>query len=86
MARSWYAFIGGNPIEITNYYKATVKHSCLCGDQICAIYAVDAGANNLHPPFPLSDNMKQYIQNALITGQIQPEIPYNTRKYVYLKH
>lgn len=84
MARSWYAFIGGNdPTDIKNYFKITIKHNCLCGNQICAIYAT---GDDLIPTIPFSRNILEYINQALITGQIQPEIPYNTKKYVYLKY
>lgn len=85
MARSWYGFIGGkdttNPL---NYFKLTGgKHNCLCGNEICAIYVTDSGT---HPKEPLSTNMQQYIQTALATGQLQPEIPYDAKKYVYLRY
>lgn len=84
MARSWYAFVyGDDPTNILNYYKITAKHDCLCGNRICAIYAT---GNDTHPEGPLSENMLQYINKALITGNIQPETPYNTKKYVYLKY
>jgi len=83
MARSWYAFIGSdNPFEETNYFRITVKPVCLCGDRICAIYA--RGINRT-PDAPLSANMQQYIKTALATGFIQPEYPYDAKKYVYLK-
>lgn len=83
MAKSWYAFIRGeDPTDVQNYFRITIKHSCLCGTKICAIYAAD---NGLHPREPLSKNIQQYISDALITTQLQPEFPYNTKKYVYLK-
>lgn len=83
MARSWYAFIpGGDPTDIERYWKASVKHSCLCGTQICAIYAKGIG---ITPDVPLSPNMQKYIKNALLTGQLQPETPVGCKKYVYLK-
>jgi hypothetical protein len=83
MSKSWYAFIGNDPLDTSSYYKVTVKHNCLCGLQICAIYATE---NGLHPSAPLSDNLQQYIKEALISHMMQPEAPYNSRKYVYLKH
>lgn len=84
MARSWYAFIpGGDPTDIERYWKTTVKHSCLCGDRICAIYATGVGNN---PDTPLSPNMYKYIRNALLTGQLQPETPIGSKKYVYLRN
>lgn len=83
MARSWYAYLGfGDPTSFSTYARLTVKHSCLCGDKICAIY-VDADTFRLESP--LSENLQEYIRNALITGQLQPESPRGTKKYVYLK-
>ena len=84
MAKSWYAFIqGDNPMDIRNYFKIDVKHSCLCGDQICAIYTQIG--EDLHPQHPLSNNVLYYINQALITGELQPAFPLGTKKYVYLK-
>lgn len=87
MARSWYGFIGGkdsDAFDVLNYFRLTAgKHVCLCGNTICAIYAADHG---IHPEEPLSTNMQQYIKNALVTGQLQPEIPFDAKKYVYLRH
>ena len=82
MAKSWYAFIGGtDPLNTMNYRKLTIRHDCLCGAQICAIYAEGV---NLYPKNPFSLKMQLYITDALITGQIQPQMA-NTKKYVYLK-
>jgi len=84
MARSWYTFIGGDdPTDASNYYKLTVKHNCLCGDQICAVYATGSGTN---PESSFSSNIQQYIRDALSSGQIQPEIPFIAKKHVYLKY
>ncbi|MNR11269.1 hypothetical protein D3C85_1275620 [compost metagenome] len=83
MARSWYAYLGfGDPTSFTSYARLTVKHQCLCGDRICAIYVA---ADTFRLESPLSDNLQEYIRNALLTGQIQPERPTGTKKYVYLK-
>lgn len=86
MAKAWYFFMGGADADnkdVLNYHKLTVKHTCLCGIQLCAIYANDGG---IHPSAPLSPNMMSYIDTALATTQIQPEVPYDAKKYVYLKH
>jgi len=86
MAKSWYVFMGGAETDnkdILNYFKLTVKHTCLCGTQLCAIYAEDGGN---HPVAPLSRNLRSYIDKALYTTQIQPDSPFNAKKYVYLKH
>ncbi|WP_041887141.1 hypothetical protein [Pedobacter lusitanus] len=87
MAKSWYALLGGNPTDVTNYFKITNKHNCLCGDKICAIYATDDPDEELmRPMHPLSPNMQLYIKDALATGYIQPDIPFDARKYVYLRY
>ncbi|SEB19874.1 hypothetical protein [Pedobacter hartonius] len=83
MSKSWYAFIGSDPLDVLSYYRITIKHDCLCGTQICAIYATD---NGMHPADPLSSNLQEYIKEALVTRMIQPAEPYNARKFVYLKH
>jgi|GEM_PF-3565286 len=83
MSRAWYVFMGGN--DVTNasaYYKITVQHACLCGNEICAIYAAD---NGQHPTSPLSPNLLRYIKDALATELLQPSSPYDAKKYVYLK-
>jgi len=82
MGKSWYAFLGGEISDPLSYYKITVKHGCLCGFQLCAIYAND---NGVHPKVPFSDNLTIYISNALTSGQLQPEFPFGNKKYVYLK-
>ena len=82
MSRSWYVFIGSDPTETNNYHKISVKHNCLCGEEICVIYA---GGIDINPISPLSPNIKLYIKNALATGKLQPSAPYNAKKYVYLK-
>lgn len=82
MSKSWYAFIYGDPLNVLSYAKLTTKHGCLCGNMICAIYATD---DDRYPLEPFSSNMQQYIKNALVTGQLQPEVPFDAKKYVYLK-
>lgn len=82
--KSWYYYDGGDPLSATNYYKLgrVLPHNCLCGDTICMIYANDAG----DVPFdPLSANMQQYITDALTTGLLQPQKPYNSKFFVYLR-
>lgn len=83
MVKSWYAYIGvGDPTAFSSYARLTVQHSCLCGNTICAIYVT---GDTFRLESPLSENLQQYIRNALITGQLQPETPAGTKKYVYLK-
>lgn len=83
MAKSWYVYMGaGDPTLFSSYRRLTVKHTCLCGNQICAIYA--KGEDTL-PEGPLSINLQQYVKAALATGALQPERPAGTKKYVYLR-
>lgn len=83
MSRSWYAYVGlGDPSSCSSYVKVTAKHNCICGTKICAIYA---SGEDFRPSEPFSDNMRQYINKALATGKIQPERPFGSKKYVYLR-
>jgi hypothetical protein len=83
MNRSWYAYTGfGDPTLCSSYVKITLKHNCICGDKICAIYAT---GEDFNPVEPLSDNMHLYIKKALATGRIQPEKPFGSKKFVYLR-
>ena len=86
MTRVWYGFIGNkaDPYDTENYYKLSrdIEH-CLCGENICAVYL---GDNGTHPHGPFSKNIQQYIDRALSTGKLQPEMPLTAKKYVYLKY
>lgn len=85
MERAWYAYMGGPDADykdVGNYFKLTVKPNCLCGVEICAIYVPD---NGHQPAHPLSSNIKNYINQALLTTQMQPEKPYCAKKYIYLR-
>jgi len=83
MKRSWYAFYGGDdPLNEKNYIKMPVGPLCLCGDKICAIY-VYSESRQLNQP--LTNNLQQYIKDALATRFIQPEYPFDAKKFVYLK-
>jgi len=84
MAKSWYAFMGGdNPTSSSSYIQISATHDCLCGKEICAIYAEDHG---FYPADPLSPNLQSYITQALVSGQLQPALPLAAKKYVYLKY
>lgn len=75
--------MGGNDyLDASNYHRITVTPTCLCGDKICAVYA---DSNGHQPVNPLSTNLQSYITEALLTGQLQPEQPYGSKKYVYLR-
>jgi hypothetical protein len=81
MTRSWYFYLGEDPLNSDNYYRVKA-HNCLCGNRICSIYAL---GGETHPSAPLSRNLLTYIKNALATQMIQPSIPYDAKKYVYLR-
>ena len=84
MAKSWYAFTGyGDPTLFSNYRRLTVQHTCLCGNEICTIYADGEGT---YPENPLSFQLQEYIKKAMVTGQLQPEYPSDAKKYVYLRY
>jgi len=82
MKKSWYFCMGSDPTSITSYQKINSHTMFLCGNRIAAILADGEGT---HPNEPISNNMYIYIKNALQTGQLQPETPVWSKKYVYLK-
>lgn len=84
MAKSWYVYMGsGDPYLSSSYLGITVQHSCLCGNQICAIYSE---GDEDHPEDPISPELQEHIKKALATGQLQPEYPIDAKKYVYLRY
>lgn len=87
MAKSWYAFVSGDDAtDVKNYIKVHGgRFNCLCGFKICVVYASGVGENGTHPTDPFSSNLQLYIKNALATGQLQPEVPISSKKYVYLR-
>lgn len=81
--RNWYAYDGiGNPFMHTSYYRITVKPTVVRGEKLGAIL----GINDCHCPSLLSENLRQYIADALFSGQAQPNAagPDN-RYFVYMK-
>jgi hypothetical protein len=87
MAKCWYAYNDGNhcaldPLLASSYRLMSGKPTCLDGSSICAILANDCGTV---PTSPLSNNIKLYIMNGLITGLAQPQMPIFAKLYVYLK-
>lgn len=82
MERIWYAYISGDPYQVSSYFRVTIKPTFLCGDRICAINAPDNGQS---PADPLSNNLQRYIHDGLETGMYQPEKPLNAKAYVYLR-
>ena len=81
MARTWYSYVGGNPLEPSSYFRSTTKPGCLTGPSICAVYAYNGDVN---PSF-FSTNLQNYITNGLSTQQPQPQGGAGVKKYVYLK-
>ena len=83
MAKYWFGYIGtGDPTIAFNYRILTVKPGCLNGNVSCAIYAESGDG---FPNVPLSDNLQQYITNALATLVAQPQDSGTAKKFVYLK-
>lgn len=83
MARNWYAYNGiGDPLLVSSYNLALSKPTCINGNILCAIYAFGFGPT----PTYISVNMRFYIQNAQLTLITQPDLPPNSKKYVYLKY
>ena len=80
MPRCWYTYTGGNALEPSSHFRSSTKPSCLTGPSICAIYAPSCDIS----PSPFSQNMQNYISNALTTQVPQPSGVGN-KKYVYLK-
>lgn len=82
MSKSWYFCMGEDPTNVNSYERITAQHSFLCGERISVIFADGV---ELHPKAPFSKNMQLYIHTALKTGQMQPEFPISSKKYVYLR-
>ncbi|WP_442587838.1 hypothetical protein ACSBL2_17470 [Pedobacter sp. AW31-3R] len=86
MSKAWYTFGEGDPKVVSNYYLSeNLFFYCLCGQQICAIYATKAEEGQ-NPKAPLSANLLLYIDQALATGILQPERPIDAKKHVYLRY
>lgn len=80
MARSWYAYTGGNVTLPSSYDIMSVKPACINGTNLCAIYAFNGGQN----PSNFSNNLRLYLSDALGTTVAQPQWP-GAKKYVYLR-
>jgi len=82
--KAWYGYFGEDgedPMDVSHYHiLQKFKRFCLCGPRLCCIY-VDFNGDH---PAPLSENMRNYIEKALATELMQPDIPYDAKKYVYL--
>ena len=83
MTRSWYTYVGkDNPLDEKNYLKVGGKPGCLCGNNICAIYV---RGHERQLEIPLSTNIQKYIKDALATEFVQPDSPFDTKIFVYLR-
>lgn len=81
--KSWYHYGVGDPLSAKSYYKLGIlPHYCLCGDKICMIYVENGNNAELDT---LSANIQQYIKNGLSTGCPQPQKPYGSKFFVYLR-
>ena len=92
MARSWYIFNGSissnAQYDASNYriISGANKPACVNGVQICAIYAYHPVTNTSNNPIaPLSKNIQQYITDGIATQVSQPQIPTNSKRFLYLR-
>lgn len=82
MARSWYSYNGtGATNQPSSYTLVTSDPTCVEGTRLCAIYAINGGAN----PSTISARIQAYISNLFVTGVPQPVLPVGAKKYVYGK-
>ena len=92
MARAWYIFNSNlndnGQYAISNYriIGHGTKPACVNGLQICAIYVSFPGTEKPSYPLALSNNITQYITDAIATQVAQPQIPTDAKRYVYLKN
>lgn len=92
MPRAWYVFNGSTTGDATyaagNYRVLNNgnKPACVNGFQVCAIYVYYPGTVKPLNPFPLSENIKQYITDGIGTQVAQPQRPNNSKRYVYLRN
>jgi len=89
MPRTWYLFncdpSPNAPYLPANYRRLTVKPTCTTGPHVCAINVFYPGSTApLFPPSPLSNNIQQYITDGIATLLPQPQLPLNTKIFVYM--
>jgi hypothetical protein len=92
MPRAWYIFNGATNADAQyaagNYrlISHSTRPACINGIQVCAVSAAYPGdVAPINPIAPLSANIKQYIADGLATQVSQPQIPTDTKRYVYLR-
>ena len=82
---TFYGFFYGSP-------AVGSAPGCRTGYTVCSIYATARRINRGQPesntiyPADLSNNIKQYIAAGLSTGVPEPQYPFNTFKFVYMKY
>lgn len=87
MARYWYSYIKptSDPRLSSSYQllRTGVRTPrCTIGNVLCAI---NAPAGGPFPFSPISANLQAYIAAALANGVPQPELPFGSKIFVYLK-
>ena len=83
MSRSWFAYSGvGSVILPENYLLSPDIPMCREGFTICSIYVENIG---LEFPGALSPNIRRYIANGLTNGVPEPRVPFEAKKYVYMR-
>lgn len=68
MAKAWYGYIEGNPLNPESYHKISVTPEFGPGTRLAAVYAKDDGSMR---PLDFSLTLKTHITNALVTGTSQ---------------
>ncbi|MBB5646284.1 hypothetical protein HDE70_002572 [Pedobacter cryoconitis] len=67
MARSWYGYLGGDPLLVSSYSLISNTPTCLNGCNICAIFALNGGPS----PSVLSGRLRIYTVDAIVTQVAQ---------------
>ncbi len=82
MAYHWFGYNRtGDPTLPSSYYRVYATPTCTSGCEICAIYLDDDSVGN---PGPIPAEVKNYINDSLVTQVPQPSGGSNKR-FVYLK-
>lgn len=81
MPRAWYAYNGvSDPYLFTSYSLSNGTPGCIDGNDPCAIFVYNGGSI---PEGSFSANIRIYIADLMVTSLAQPQLPSNTKKYVY---
>lgn len=76
--KQWYAYIYGNPLLPTSYFKTNIKPEFGVGTRLVSIYT---RGGDQHPD-DFSRKLKQLIADALLSGTSQPAAPESTIVYM----